>query len=137
MSGRRAVSTGNRWPAVGLVEADWGGAKWVGGDHTTLTRLKLPLLTERIKVKMLEQDIDYFYYGDISPYQPLYNKIDYLQKSSSEYKSQQRFDKKLADMLKGVAKAEWPNWPILLKVFDYWGVELNGDRFFGTKKPNS
>ena len=90
---------------------------------------KLPLLTERIKVKMLEQDIDYFYYGDIYPYQPFYNKINYLQKGSSEYKSQQRFDKKLADMLKGVTKAEWPNWLILQKVFDYWAVELKGDKF--------
>ena len=95
---------------------------------------KLPLLTERIKVKMLEQDIDYFYYGDIYPYQPFYNKIDYLQKGSSGFKSQQRFDKKLADMLRGVAKAEWPNWPILQKVFEYWAVELKGDKF---KKINS
>lgn len=91
---------------------------------------KLPLLTERIKVKMLEQDIDYFYYGDIYPYQPLYDKINYLQKGSSEYKSQQRFDKKLADMLKSVAKTEWPNWPILQKVFEYWAVELKGDKFY-------
>ena len=91
---------------------------------------KLPLLTERIKVKMLEQDIDYFFYGSDYPLQPLYNKVDYLQKGSSEYKSQQRFDKKLADMLKGVPKEEWPNWPILQKVFEYWAIELNGNKFF-------
>ncbi|MEN8636687.1 DNA phosphorothioation-associated putative methyltransferase [Pseudoalteromonas distincta] len=91
---------------------------------------KLPLLTERIKVKMLEQDIDYFIYGSDYPLQPLYNKIDYLLKSSNEYKSQQRFDKKLTDMLKGVPKKEWPNWLILQKVFEYWAVELKGDKFF-------
>ena len=98
---------------------------------------KLPLLTERIKVKMLEQDIDYFYYGDIYPYQPFYNKIDYLLKSSNEYKSQQRFDKKLTDMLKGVPKAEWPNWSILQKVFEYWAVELKGNKFYTKSNSNS
>ncbi|HDY91003.1 MAG TPA: DNA phosphorothioation-associated putative methyltransferase [Pseudoalteromonas sp.] len=91
---------------------------------------KLPLLTERIKVKMLEQDIDYFFYGSDYPLQPLYNKLDYLLKSSNEYKSQQRFDKKLTDMLKGVPKKEWPNWLILQKVFEYWAVELKGNKFF-------
>jgi DNA phosphorothioation-associated putative methyltransferase len=95
---------------------------------------KLPLLTERIKVKMLEQDIDYFFYGSDYPLKPFYNKIDYLQKGSSEYKSQQRFDKKLTDMLKGIPKTEWPNWPVLLKVFEYWAVELKGDKFFKVKE---
>lgn len=94
---------------------------------------KLPLLTMRIKVKLLEQDIDYFFYGDDYPNQPLYNKIDYLHKDSNEYKSQQQFDKKLAAMLKGVEKAEWPNWPILQKVFEYWSIELRGNKFYKTK----
>ncbi len=67
---------------------------------------KLPLLTMRVKVKLLELDTDYFFYGDDYSNQPLYNKIDYLKKGSSEYKSQQRFDKKLAAMLKGVEKSE-------------------------------
>ena len=94
---------------------------------------RLPLLIERVKVKLLEQDIDYFFYGDDYPNQPMYNKIDYLQKGSSEYKSQQNFDKKLATMLKGVEKSEWPNWPILQKVFEYWKIELKGDRFIKLK----
>lgn len=91
---------------------------------------KLPLLTERIKVKLLEQDIDYFNYGTDYPLQPLYNKIDFLTPGTKEHKAQQRFDKKLADMLKGVPKAEWPNWDILQKVFEYWGVELRTDKFY-------
>ena len=33
-------------------------------------------------------------------------------------------------MLKGVPKKEWPNWPILQKVFEYWAVELKGDKFY-------
>ncbi|WP_249348232.1 DNA phosphorothioation-associated putative methyltransferase [Pseudoalteromonas aurantia] len=90
---------------------------------------KLPLLTERIKVKLAEQDIDYFYYGNEYPLQPLYNKLNFLEPNTNEYKTQQRFDKRLADMLKGVPKAEWPDWVILQKVFKYWKVELKGDRF--------
>ncbi|KZN52946.1 DNA phosphorothioation-associated putative methyltransferase [Pseudoalteromonas luteoviolacea] len=91
---------------------------------------KLPLLTERIKVKLAEQDIDYFYYGNEFPLQPLYNKLDFIEPNINEYKAQQRFDKRLADMLKGVPKAEWPDWDILQKVFEYWGVELKGDKFY-------
>ena len=45
----------------------------------------------------------------------------------------QSLDKLDNTEIKGVTKAEWPNWPILQKVFDYWGVELNGDRFFKVK----
>ncbi|OUL56890.1 DNA phosphorothioation-associated putative methyltransferase [Pseudoalteromonas ulvae] len=93
----------------------------------------LPLLTERIKIRLIDLDIDFFFYGDEYPYQPLYSKIDYLDKGSNEYTKQQRFDKKLAAMLKGVEKAEWPSWPILLKVFNYWKVELKGWRFTGIK----
>ncbi|NKC21480.1 DNA phosphorothioation-associated putative methyltransferase [Pseudoalteromonas sp. S4498] len=95
---------------------------------------KLPLLTERIKVKLAEQDIDYFYYGNEYPQQPLYNKIDFLENGSKAHRAQQRFDKKLADMLKGVPKAEWPNWNILLKVFEYWGVELKSSKFIKLKR---
>lgn len=94
---------------------------------------KLPLLLERIKVKLAEQDIDYFYYGNEYPYQPLYNKCDFIEKDTTEYKAQQRFDQRLAEMLKGVPKAEWPNWHILQKVFEYWKVELKGDKFTKTQ----
>ncbi|MBQ4851922.1 DNA phosphorothioation-associated putative methyltransferase [Pseudoalteromonas sp. MMG012] len=95
---------------------------------------KLPLLTERIKVKLTEQDIDYFYYGNEYPLQPLYNKLDFLETNTKEYRTQQRFDKKLAQMLKGVPKAEWPDWDILQKVFAYWKVELKGDKFHKTQQ---
>ena len=91
---------------------------------------KLPLLTERIKVKLTEQDIDYFYYGNEYTLQPLYNKLDFLELNTNEYKAQLRFDKRLAEMLKGVPKTEWPDWNILQKVFAYWKVELKGNKFF-------
>ena len=90
---------------------------------------KLPLLTQRIKIKLIEQDIDYFFYGDEYPLQPLYSKLAYLPPESKEYKAQQRFDAKLASMLKGVPKEQWPDWNVLQKVFTYWGVKLKGSRF--------
>ena len=43
----------------------------------------IPLLKERIKIKMRDQDIDFFdYYGDYQP-QPLLNKQDFLAKNES------------------------------------------------------
>ncbi|TLX50375.1 hypothetical protein CWC31_12035 [Pseudoalteromonas ruthenica] len=94
---------------------------------------KLPLLTQRIKVKLVEQDIDYFFYGDEYPLQPLYSKLPYLTPNSKEHKAQLRFDAKLADMLKGVPKEQWPDWNVLQKVFAYWGVKLQGSRFVKIK----
>ena len=90
----------------------------------------LPLLTERIKIKLLELDIDFFIYGDEYPYKPHYNKLAYLKPNTKAYKTQLAFDKKLNDMLKGIPKTEWPDWPILQKVFEYWKVELKGDKFY-------
>ncbi|MEI8618503.1 hypothetical protein P4S63_19255 [Pseudoalteromonas sp. B193] len=69
---------------------------------------KLPLLTERIKVKMLEQDIDYFYYGDIYPYQPFYNKIDYLLKAVMNIKTNNDLIKSLLICLKVYPKQNGP-----------------------------
>ncbi|MDP5213388.1 DNA phosphorothioation-associated putative methyltransferase [Pseudoalteromonas tunicata] len=93
----------------------------------------LPLLTERIKIRLIDLDIDFFFYGDQFPYQPLYNRINFIACNDKSYKKQQTFDSKLASMLKSVPKTEWPNWPILLKVFDYWKVELKGWLFTGIK----
>jgi DNA phosphorothioation-associated putative methyltransferase len=90
----------------------------------------LPLLTERIKIKLVDLDIDFFTYGDEYPLQPLYNKIDFIDKKLPDYKKQQSFDKKISDMLKGIEKHDWPNWEILQKVFEYKKVTLKGDRFY-------
>ncbi|WP_462171619.1 DNA phosphorothioation-associated putative methyltransferase [Pseudoalteromonas xiamenensis] len=98
---------------------------------------KLPLLVERVKVKLAQQDIDYFYYGNEYPLQPLYNKADFLAKTTPEHSAQQRFNAKMAGMLKGVPQEEWPNWDILQKVFDYWGVKLINNKFYTKSSSNS
>ena len=40
------------------------------------------------------------------------------------------FENKITNILEGVPKKEWPNWLILQKVFEYWAVEVKGDKFF-------
>ena len=55
---------------------------------------QIPLLTERIKIKMAEQDIDFFDY--VLGYEPpLLNKSSFLDESDPTYLSQKQFDEKL------------------------------------------
>ena len=60
----------------------------------------VPFLVERIKIKMTEQDIDFFDYVDESRRPPLLNKHLYLSQHSEVYKKQTTFDKRLAKLLK-------------------------------------
>ncbi len=56
----------------------------------------LPRLIERIKVRMRDQDVDFFDY--VEPYKPplLYWKSNFIDESFEDYKKQKSFDKKLA-----------------------------------------
>ena len=60
---------------------------------------QIPLLTERIKIKMAEQDIDFFDYvlGYEPP--PLLNKSALLDENDPSYPSQKKFDEKLSARL--------------------------------------
>ncbi|MEC6909208.1 DNA phosphorothioation-associated putative methyltransferase [Photobacterium piscicola] len=60
----------------------------------------LPFLTERIKIKMAEQDIDFFDYVDESRRPPLLNKHLYLSQHNEIYKKQLSFDKRLGKLLR-------------------------------------
>lgn len=55
----------------------------------------LPLLIQRIKVKLREQEIDFFDYGEKFKPQPLYLKSQYLDESMPNYSKQLSFDKKM------------------------------------------
>ncbi len=59
----------------------------------------LPLLKERIKVKLAEQSVDYFDYVDEYTPQPLYFKSHDLTEDYPNYKQQVSFDKKIALLL--------------------------------------
>ena len=55
----------------------------------------LPLLRQRVKIKLREQDIDFFNYGDEYPPQPLYLKGVLMQDHMQNYSKQKTFDKRL------------------------------------------
>jgi DNA phosphorothioation-associated putative methyltransferase len=92
----------------------------------------LPLLIERIKIRILDLDLDFFFYGDEYPYPPLYDKSLYLPLNTDKLKKQISFDKRLENILKGVPKKNWPNWKILQRVFEYNKVSLKGNKFYKT-----
>ncbi|MEZ8740094.1 DNA phosphorothioation-associated putative methyltransferase [Photobacterium swingsii] len=59
----------------------------------------VPFLVERIKIKMADQDIDFFDYIDENRRPPLLNKSLYLSSDNVNYNKQQRFDMRLAKLL--------------------------------------
>jgi DNA phosphorothioation-associated putative methyltransferase len=60
----------------------------------------VPFLVERIKIKMAEQDIDFFDYVNENRRPPLLNKGAYIDVRFANYKKQISFDKRLAKLLK-------------------------------------
>jgi DNA phosphorothioation-associated putative methyltransferase len=59
----------------------------------------VPFLVERIKIKMAEQDIDFFDYVNEERRPPLLNKHLYMPTEHGNYKKQQSFDKRLAKLM--------------------------------------
>lgn len=56
----------------------------------------LPLLKERIKIRLRDQEIDWFYYGGEYEPQPLYLKSLYMSDDESGFEKQQAFDRRVA-----------------------------------------
>ncbi|MDE5179414.1 DNA phosphorothioation-associated putative methyltransferase [Vibrio fluvialis] len=59
----------------------------------------VPFLVERIKIKMAEQEIDFFDYVDEKRRPPLLNKHLYLPSEHNNYKKQLSFDKRVAKLM--------------------------------------
>lgn len=59
----------------------------------------VPYLVERTKIKMADQDIDFFDYVDEQHRPPLLNKHLLLDKQSEQYEKQKRFDLRLSKLL--------------------------------------
>jgi len=94
----------------------------------------LPLLIERTKIRLYDLDVDFFFYGDEYPYPPLYDKSVYLPSTTSEYKIQRTFEKRIDQQLKGLPLDQLPDWGLLQKIFQYQGIELKGNRFYKLNK---
>ncbi|WP_112478485.1 DNA phosphorothioation-associated putative methyltransferase [Vibrio variabilis] len=59
----------------------------------------VPFLTERIKIKMAEQDIDFFDYVNEEKRPPLINKHLFIPLENDLYTKQHNFDKRLANLI--------------------------------------
>ena len=59
---------------------------------------KLPILKQRIKIKLREQAIDWFYYDNESKQQPLYLKSAYLNPEHPAFVKQQEFDRAILNV---------------------------------------
>lgn len=66
----------------------------------------VPYLVERTKIKMADQDIDFFDYVDESRRPPLLNKHLLLDKQSEQYEKQKSFDMRLSKLLGATATNE-------------------------------
>ena len=94
----------------------------------------LPLLTQRIKVKLRDQDVDYFDY--VGPFTPplLYWKSRVTDASFPDYKKQATFEKKLSDL--GIVERDMnfgPSEKELHTALKHQGVEIRGYRFYKVK----
>lgn len=66
----------------------------------------VPYLVERIKIKMSDQDIDFFYYHDESRCPPLLNKHLLLDSKHDQYAKQKSFDNRLSKLLGTIVTSE-------------------------------
>ncbi|MGR6832010.1 DNA phosphorothioation-associated putative methyltransferase [Aliivibrio wodanis] len=66
----------------------------------------VPFLVERIKIKMADQDIDFFDYVEQKRRPPLLNKHLYMSKNTENYKKQLSLDKRLAKLMQYDYKEE-------------------------------
>jgi DNA phosphorothioation-associated putative methyltransferase len=58
----------------------------------------IPLMIERVKIKLREQDLDHFEYGGQYPPAPLYFKSRYINEEFPGYAEQLEFDRRLAEL---------------------------------------
>jgi len=83
---------------VDLIKIHIRSGKVTLMQYDDFNKKPIPELIERIKIKLREQDIDFFdYLGDYEP-QPLYLKSQYLEPNSKEYKKQKEFDQQLLNL---------------------------------------
>jgi len=62
----------------------------------------LPQLKERVKIKMAEQDVDFFDYINESRRPLLLDKIEYIDEGFDDYKKQKAFNKKIKNVLNAI-----------------------------------
>ncbi|WP_068740006.1 DNA phosphorothioation-associated putative methyltransferase, partial [Oleiphilus sp. HI0117] len=86
-----------------------------------------PPLRERIKVKLADQDVDFFDYVENFQPPPLFGKSKLIDDSFSDYKKQSGFDKKLLSILQQPLPKTAPE---LKKLLNSKGYQIRGYRFY-------
>ncbi|WP_298771783.1 DNA phosphorothioation-associated putative methyltransferase [uncultured Shewanella sp.] len=105
-----------------------GKVSFMGYDNFDTT--PLPVLRERIKVKMWQLDVDFFDYIDAERRPPLVYKSQYLNEDFSDNKKQSSFDKRLYK--EGIfEQLENPSTLNQIKAsLKHKGLEIRGYRFY-------
>lgn len=95
----------------------------------------LPLLIQRIKIKLREQEIDFFDYGEKFKPQPLYLKSRYLKKDMPNYSKQISFDKRIMSFEGLDVSGYGPEIDYLNNYLSEINLQIKGFRFY--KKSSS
>ena len=90
----------------------------------------LPLLIDRIKINMQQQQIDFFKYGEEFPPHPLYQKSLYLNNDMPNYSKQLSFDKKMKSFDWLDLSGYGPSHEQFAQMLQSHGLKLRGYRFF-------
>ncbi len=95
----------------------------------------LPQLKERVKIKMADQDVDFFDYMNKNQRSLLLDKINYIDESFEDYKKQKAFNKRLQLELSNSSSTRgFLNQASLYAILETNQVSLKGYRFYYSNK---
>jgi len=117
---------------IQLIKIHFHSGKVSFMEYENFDDLPLPLLKGRAKVKLAQQNIDFFDTSDEYVPQPLYFKSNYLTGNYPNYKKQCSFDKKMALLLPSNTRYGL-RLDALHTVLESNNLEIKGFRFY-TKK---
>lgn len=95
--GAAAVMYGD-WNEADVIKIHLTSGKVTFMVYDDFYNKAVPRITERVKVKLAQQDIDYFDYVNEIKRPPLLNKHEFMDKKDEQYKDQERLDRKLIQL---------------------------------------
>jgi len=95
--GAAAVMYGD-WNEADVIKIHLTSGKVTFMVYDDFYNKAVPRITERVKVKLAQQDIDYFDYVNEIKRPPLLNKHEFMDKKDEKYKDQERLDRKLIQL---------------------------------------
>ncbi|MCF7519381.1 DNA phosphorothioation-associated putative methyltransferase [Pseudoalteromonas sp. L21] len=90
----------------------------------------LPELTERVKIRMADQDVDFFDYINEAKRPLLLDKIEYIDNSFEDYKKQKAFNKRLLELLSNHQKNEPTTQSSFIHFLESIKYKTQGYKFF-------